>query len=69
MGKLHPGHHARPGVTCAAGGDRPQGHESAPHFRAYTGEIAVNTPMSDARPVACPSRIRIASEHASSGVV
>lgn len=27
-----------------------QGHESALHFRAYTGEIAVNTPMSDARP-------------------
>ena len=27
-----------------------QGHQSALHFRAYTGEIAVNTPMSDARP-------------------
>jgi hypothetical protein len=27
-----------------------QGHESALHFRAYTGEIAVNTPMSDTRP-------------------
>jgi predicted acyl esterase len=27
-----------------------QGHESALHVRAYTGEIAVNTPMSDARP-------------------
>ena len=26
-----------------------QGHESALHFRAYTGQIAVNTPMSDAR--------------------
>ena len=27
-----------------------QGHESALHFRAYTGEIAVNTPMSERRP-------------------
>jgi len=26
-----------------------QGHESALHFRAYTGEITVNTPMSDTR--------------------
>jgi len=27
-----------------------QGHKSALHFRAYTGQIAVNTPMSDTRP-------------------
>jgi uncharacterized protein len=27
-----------------------KGHESALHFRAYTGEITVNTPMSDTRP-------------------
>jgi hypothetical protein len=26
------------------------GHESALHFRAYTGEITPNTPMSDTRP-------------------
>ena len=26
-----------------------QGHESAVHFRAYTGEITVDTPMSDSR--------------------
>ena len=26
-----------------------KGHESALHFRAYTGEITVNTPMSDTR--------------------
>jgi hypothetical protein len=25
------------------------GHESALHFRAYTGQITVNTPMSDTR--------------------
>jgi predicted acyl esterase len=26
-----------------------KGHESALHFRAYTGEITINTPMSDTR--------------------
>jgi putative CocE/NonD family hydrolase len=29
-----------------------QGHESAVHFRAYTGEITVNTPMTDTRQAA-----------------
>ena len=46
-----------------------QGHESALHFRAYTGEIAVNTPSLTPGPVAGPSQVRIASEHAASGVV
>jgi hypothetical protein len=26
-----------------------RGHESALHFRAYTGQITINTPMSDTR--------------------
>ncbi len=30
------------------------GHESALHFRAYTGEITLDTPMSDTRPTARP---------------
>jgi putative CocE/NonD family hydrolase len=31
-----------------------EGHESALHFRAYTGEITVNTPMSDTRSTTRP---------------
>jgi len=32
-----------------------EGHESALHFRAYTGEVTVDTPMSDTRPEPEPS--------------
>jgi len=40
------------GVDCQVTRPDPagQGHESALHFRAYAGKIAVNTPMSDTRP-------------------
>jgi hypothetical protein len=42
----------RNGIRLATVVFRPragQGHESALHFRAYTGEITINTPMSDTR--------------------